>query len=97
MAKLGLPFPDWLLRTPWLAACVAMPGPSGRSRGSADQTCMRTCAKIHGCAYELMIAERIDAACPVRAVLLMNTSSGSAGRASDALLQRLLHLYLFVF
>lgn len=57
---------------------------------------MRTCAKTNGCAYELMIAERIDAACPVRAVLLMKTSSGSAGRASDLLLQRLLHLFICV-
>lgn len=97
VAKPGLPFPGQLLRTPLLAPCAAMPGPGGSSRGSADKTCMRTCAKINGCAYELMIAERIDAACPVHAVLLMNTSSGSAGRATDVLLQRLLHLYLFAF
>lgn len=51
------PFPSRLLRT-------VLPRPGGHSRGSADQTCMRTCAKINGCAYELMIAEQVDAACP---------------------------------
>lgn len=71
----------------WVCPSPSAARPGGRSRGAAAKTCMRTCAKINARAHELMIARRIDAACPARAVLLTSTSSGSAGRAGDILLQ----------
>lgn len=79
---------------PWPAA----PPRAGRcSCGSVDKTCMRTCTEIDGCAYELMIAGRIDAACPTHAVLLPHTSSGSAGRASGCCCSTSASQFIWVF
>lgn len=88
LIRLGAPLSSgtprgWVCPSP----SAARPSPGGRSRGTTAKTCMRTCAKIDARAHELMIGRRIDAACPARAVLLTSTSSGSAGRAGDILLQ----------